>query len=99
MRQGELAQELGVSGAMVTKWKKKGMPVGDVVEAKNWLSIHVPAIHRPAVTGNNLPPKEPASSADQDTWESRLKRSRGTERQTCELLQGAIRSAHAAQIP
>lgn len=99
MNQGQLAQELGVSGALVTKWKKKGMPTADIGEARNWLSVNVRAMHRPAGNGKDIPPREATSLEDRDTWEARLKRSRDTERQTSDLLQAAIAGGGAAQIP
>lgn len=94
-----MAQSLGVSGAMVSKWKAKGMPVDDLGSAKNWLSINVPALYRATGNSGDIPPPEKPAGADQDTWESRLKRSRDTERNTHGLLTAAIQSSSSAQIP
>lgn len=99
MNQVELAKALGVSTALVSKWKARGMPIGDIGEAQNWLSINVPAKSRGRIEAKGLPPPESNPVMDQDTWEARLKRARDTERETSALVKAAIAGGAAAQIP
>jgi hypothetical protein len=84
---------------MITKWKQKGMPIGNASDAQVWLSVNVPQRQRGNNEGKPLPPPEQANVEGQDTWEARLLRSRTTERETSRLVQGAIASGSAAQLP
>jgi len=101
MNQVQLATKLGVTRAMVTKWKGRGMPVGDLGKAKVWLAANVSSFKREARTERDLPGLRNESreqSLQDDTWQARVGRARLAERQADRLLQSAIKGGRLGQI-
>ncbi len=97
-----LAKELGVSAAMINKWKKRGMPLNSVSAAKKWREEN--AKHVPRATGEVSLTLTPIDSAsinllDPDySDESALKRALTAEKQAGELLEKAVENGSPGLI-
>ncbi len=101
MNQVQLASKLNVTRMMVSKWKARGMPVGDLGKAKVWLAQNVSSFKREAKAEKDLPElpdEDRAQSLQDDTWEARVGRARLAERQADRLLQAAIKGGRIGQI-
>jgi hypothetical protein len=101
MNQTQLAARLGVERMQVSKWKARGMPVGDLGKAKIWLAKNVASRQREMKAAGDLRPlaklTKPARPED-DQWLARLNRARANEREADRLLQSAIQGGKIGQI-
>lgn len=101
MNQSQLATKLNVSRMTVSKWKARGMPVGDLGKAKVWLAQNVSSFKREAKAEKDLKPLGKPStphSPQDDLWGARLDRARANEREADRLLQQAIQGGKVGQI-